>query len=143
MRVSVNMRRNAKKSVPFVVVAAVLFVIGISMLSSSTQVQVRASLQVYFPSPMSYTPGVEQPNALLTINYTGPGTGDYYFLVTYNSSSGTQIASRGAVALASGTSSSIFLQIPIGSSGTVVTHATVFKGVDASGTAVYSDNLVL
>ena len=136
-------KRTATRYMPAAVIAVVLLAIAASVVVSHSKVELGVSLQPYFPRPTSYTPGVSQSNLLLMINYTGPGTGLYSYLVTYNSSAGTQVAGRGVVSLPSGTSSSVFFLIPIAPAGTVLAQAQIFKGGEASGEAVYTESLSL
>ena len=136
-------KRTATRYMPAAVIAVVLLAIAASVVAGHSKVELDVSFQPFFPQPTSYTPGVSQSNVLLMINYTGPGTGGYSYVVTYNSSAGTQVAGRGVVSLPGGTSSSAFFLIPIAPTGTVLAKAQIFKGGEASGPAVCSESLSL
>ncbi|MDG6938171.1 MAG: hypothetical protein JRN13_06830 [Nitrososphaerota archaeon] len=125
-----------------VTVAAIVF-IGLSSYDNAVGTHVAYSFQSYWAQPALYTPGTFLPTAYLQINYTGGGMGQYYYVISYNSTSGYIVAGHGTASVSDLAVFRAYVNIPAPSNGVTVATAQVYNGSDQNGTLVYTASIVV
>ena len=135
-------RRTQRLLALGVTVAAIVF-ISLSAYDSAAGNHVTYSFQSYWAQPSTYTPGTFPPTAYLQINYTGGGMGQYYYVISYNSTSGYVVAGHGTASVSALAVFRAYVNIPAPPSGVAVATAQVFNGSDSNGTLVYTSSIVI
>lgn len=136
-------RLRAKKVLPLLVVAVVAVLVGLSAFGSQSANEEAFAFNIYWPSPSNYYSGVAPPNVYLRINYTGPNVGNYTYIVTYNSSSGAEIAARGNVLVSRLSPFTAYGLIPVPPGAIVTAKAEVYRGAVSQHNLIYFKSIQL
>lgn len=129
MRPSALLRaRSARKLLPIVVVIAVAVMVIFSTASDLTGSNEAFAFKVFWPSPSTYTPGTTPPAAYLEINYTGPGRGNYTFVITSNLTGTTALLGRGNALVSSLAPFRDYVFVNVSGNAVVLIQARVYRG---------------
>ncbi|MDG6990950.1 MAG: hypothetical protein JRM99_05960 [Nitrososphaerota archaeon] len=120
-----------KKALPALGVASVLAILVISYNTSLQGPNQEFSFGIFWPAASSYVPNYTPPDAVLWINYTGPGIRTYTYSIICNSS----VLESGHVAVAQNLPFRVLVFAPVPSN----LQATVSQ----NGDAVFQQNLTL
>jgi hypothetical protein len=125
------------------VVAVVTSIVVASAATSLASGRGSFAFDIFWPSPAAYDPGSTPPTAYLQINYTGPGTGTFTYVITSNSTGVTAVIDSGTATVGSSAWFRDFVYVNVTSSAVVVLSAEVYRGAAAPQDLVYSKSVTL
>lgn len=90
----------------------------------------------------SQEPGIYLPDVFFTVNYTGPGYGNFSYVVTYNSTEGSVRAQRSPVLLSQGYPFTFTLFESWPTNGTLMTRIQVYMNASPSDHRLIYDRTI-
>jgi hypothetical protein len=136
-------KRRARRMLAILVVFTVTTVVVIGIASYNFGSREAFAFNISYPAPTTYIPGSSPPNLYLQINYTGPGVGSFYYVVTYNSSSGSVVAGQGAVLVSPLSPYTAYFIIGVPTNTIVVANAQVFSNSASSHSLLFTKSVSL
>ena len=135
--------RNRKLGVwlPYAAVAVVALTLVSGLLTTTSGSRSSYAFNVYWPAPSSYVPGDTPPNVYLQINYTGPGMGNFTYIIYYNSTAGGRVVSQGTVLVSKLSPFTAFAIIPVTVQGGVSATGEIFSNSPTRGDLVYTKSI--
>jgi hypothetical protein len=130
--------RRKQKYIPYGAVLALVLVLS-------------AWLALSLPSPHAYVtsglvesqePGIYLPDVYFMLNYTGPGYGNFSYIVTYNSTDGSVRSQSSPVLLAQGYAFKFTLFESWPRKGTLMTRIQVYMNTPPSGHRLVYDRTI-
>jgi hypothetical protein len=136
-------RHRIRMYLPYLVVAAVTTSLVLSAAAAYRTNDQTFAFSVYWPPPSSYYPGASPPNVYLVINYTGPGTGNYTYVIGYESASSFVVVAEGEVMVSNLSPFTAYASVPLPPNSSLVVQAEVYRGAAAPQDLVYSRSVTL
>ena len=131
-----------RKMLPPSVVVGVIILLAFSAAGYFFGVRESFEFKALRPNPSSVTQGSTPSDVFLQINFTSPGTGNFTYIVTYNTSHGEEIAGEGNILVSHLSPATAYFYIPL-NGDPVIVQAEVFKGAATSQNLVFSKNVTL
>lgn len=144
MRPGVKLRnRSVRRILPLALVVAVTAVVIFSAVGTQYSSQEAFGFQILWPAPSTYIPGTTPPTAYLEINYTGPGTGNYTYVITSNSTGTVAVLGHGNAVVSPLASFRDYVFVSVPPNAVVLLQADVYRGAAVPQNLLFSKTLTV
>lgn len=144
MKPSVQLRRRLVRGfLPFAVVATIAVIVVSSAVGNLYSGHEAFGFEVLWPTPSTYIPGIVSPTAYLQINYTGPGTGNYTYTITSNSTGVVALLGQANVLVSPLSPFRDYVFVTVPANAVVLLQANVYRGAAVPQNLLFSKTLTV